>query len=154
MKQVQRVLGTQLGCRIELTKSIPAAAGLGGGSSNAAAAVVASLLAWDKWDRKLAHQICSEIGSDIPFFLGDERQIGLAVATGRGEQCQLLAARPPLDLLLTHPPVGCSTGQVYLGYANTANKRTVNKIVAACESGEPKKIARSYSMLYNFQHRG
>lgn len=140
VRQVQRVLGTRLGCRIELTKSIPASAGLGGGSSNTAAAVVASMLAWDKWDRPLAHQICAAIGSDIPFFLGDERQIGLAVATGRGEQCQLLPARPPLDLLLTHPPVGCSTKQVYLNYADNAEKRGLNKIVRACESGEPKKI--------------
>ncbi len=154
VRQVQRALGTQLGCRIELTKSIPAAAGLGGGSSNTAAAVVASMLAWDKWDRSLALEICAAIGSDIPFFLGNERQIGIAVATGRGEQCQLLAARPPLDLLLTHPPVGCATKQVYLNYANTAKKRGLNKIVAACESGEPKKIGAELFNALQFAASG
>ncbi len=154
VRLVQQALGTRRGCRIELTKSIPAAAGLGGGSSDTAAAVVASLLAWDKWDRKLAHQVCAEIGSDIPFFLGDEQRIGLAVATGRGEQCQQLVARPPLDLILTHPSVGCSTQQVYLNYVDTAKKRSFNKIVAACETGEPKKIGAELFNALQFAASG
>jgi 4-diphosphocytidyl-2-C-methyl-D-erythritol kinase len=141
VRQVQQALGTTLGCRIVLTKAIPAAAGLGGGSSDAAAAVVASLLGWrNAWDRQLATDICSALGSDVPFFLGDEHQIGLALATGRGESCQQLKHYPPLDLLLTHPAVGCSTQQVYLNYAKPAEVRGFCKIVAACESEEPKKI--------------
>ena len=140
VRQVQQAVGTTQGCRIELTKNIPAAAGLGGGSSDTAAAVVASLLAWHRWDRQLALEICAAMGSDVPFFLGDETHFGLAAATGRGERCQLLPAEPPLDLLITHPPVGCSTSQVYLNYADGAPKRDFAKFVAACEAGDPKKI--------------
>jgi len=141
VRQVQRALGTTWGCRIVLTKSIPAAAGLGGGSSDAAAAVVASLLGWrNDWDRQLATDICSALGSDVPFFLGDEHQIGLALATGRGELCQQLNCHPPLDLIVTHPATGCSTQQVYLNYAKPAEVRNFHKIVTACESQDPKKI--------------
>ena len=86
VRRVQQALGTTRGCRIDLYKSIPAAAGLGGGSSDTAAAIVASLVAWQGWNRELAQQIAAEIGSDVPFFLGAAAGIGLALATGRGEQ--------------------------------------------------------------------
>ncbi len=154
VRQVQQALGTRRGCRIELTKSIPAAAGLGGGSSDTAAAVVASLLGWDKWNRSLAHDICASIGSDIPFFLGDEQQIGLALATGRGEKCLQIAAQPPLEMLVTHPPIGCSTQQVYLNYVNTAKKHSFSEIVAACETGEPKKIGAELFNALQFPASG
>lgn len=141
VRRVQQALGTKLGCRIELHKTIPAAAGLGGGSSDTAAAIAASLIAWQGWNRQLAVQIAAEIGSDVPFFLGGVSGIGIALATGRGEQCQWLAAQPDLDLIVTHPPVGCSTREVYLNYADYGEKRDFRKIVAACETGQPKKIA-------------
>ncbi len=141
VRRVQQALGTKLGCRIELHKAIPAAAGLGGGSSDAAAAIAASLIAWRGWNRELALQIAAEIGSDVPFFLGADTGFGLALATGRGEQCQLLAAKPAMNLMVTHPPVGCSTREVYLNYADYGEKRDFRKIVAACETGKLKKIA-------------
>ncbi len=128
------------GCRIQLHKSIPATAGLGGGSSDAAAAVVASLLAWNSWDRQLAQDVCAEIGSDVAFFLGGPNGFGLALASGRGEQCQWLDCQPKFELCLTHPPVGCSTQRVYQGYVKPAEERDSKKIVAACESGQLKKI--------------
>ncbi len=128
------------GCRIQLHKAIPATAGLGGGSSDAAAAVVASLLTWSHWDRQLAQDICAEIGSDVSFFLGGIDGFGLALASGRGEHCQWLSNRPQLEFCITHPPVGCSTQQVYQSYVKPAVKRDTDKIVAACESGELKKI--------------
>lgn len=146
MRRVQEVLGTRLGCRIELHKAIPAAAGLGGGSSDTAAAIAASLIAWQGWNRELAMQIAAEIGSDVPFFLGGVTGIGLALATGRGEKCQLLEAQPALDLIVTHPPVGCPTREVYLNYVDCAEKRDFRKIVAACETGQLKKIA---AQLFN-----
>lgn len=146
VRRVQQALGTTRGCRIELRKAIPAAAGLGGGSSDTAAAIVASLVAWQGWNRSLAAQIAAEIGSDVPFFLGSTDGIGLAMATGRGEFCQPLTAQPKLDVLVTHPPVGCSTREVYRNCAVYGKAQSFQEIVDACETGQFKKIG---AQLFN-----
>ncbi len=140
VKKVQSALNTTFGCRIRLNKQIPAAAGLGGGSSDAAAAVVASLVAWERWDRQCATEICTEVGSDVPFFLGEVTGIGLTLAKGRGELCQLLKAQPQLNFIVTHPPVGCATKEVYLNYAKGLDCRHAEEIVSACENGQFQKI--------------
>lgn len=146
VRRVQQALGTTRGCRIQLRKAIPAAAGLGGGSSDTAAAIVASLFSWQGWDRSLALQIAAEIGSDVPFFLGSTEGIGLALATGRGEHCQLLSARPNLNVLVTHPPVGCSTRDVYQNCAVYGKALGFQKIVDACDSGQLTMIG---AQLFN-----
>ncbi len=140
LKRLQAKLGTTQGGRLRLEKNIPAAAGLAGGSSDTAAAVCAALLAWRGWDRELATHVCAELGSDIPFFLGDHQHIGLARATGRGEKCELLSAAPPLRFLVTHPPVGCPTGEVYQRFIPPEITRNSSKIIAACEDGQFHKI--------------
>ncbi len=145
VRRVQQALGTEQGCRIQLRKAIPAAAGLGGGSSDTAAAIVASLVAWQSWNRSLALQIAAEIGSDVPFFLGSSQGLGLALATGRGEQCQPLLTQPALDVLLTHPPVGCSTREVYQNCVAYGNAGDFRKIVDACGTGQLEKIGAQLS---------
>ena len=70
------------GARVELSKGIPAAAGLGGASSDAAAALIGGRDLWrsDVSDARL-HEIASHLGSDVPFFLRG----GCAVGRGRGD---------------------------------------------------------------------
>lgn len=133
-------LGTSHGAHIRLHKRIPAAAGMGGGSSDAAAVVVACLALWNNWDRQLATSVCSELGSDIPFFLGDEDHIGLAVGRGRGEQMTMLDATPELNFIVMHPPAGCSTKEIYGNFQKLAKPRSVEKIISACKTGQNQKI--------------
>ncbi len=140
LRLLQSKLGTRQGGRLRLEKQIPAAAGLAGGSSDTAAAVCAALLAWFRWDRGLATSVCSELGSDIPFFLGDQERIGLAHATGRGENCVLLSSTPALRFVVTHPPAGCNTGEVYRRLIVPKDVRHSGEIIAACENGQVKKI--------------
>jgi 4-diphosphocytidyl-2-C-methyl-D-erythritol kinase len=148
LQHIQRQLGARRGCRLKLEKQIPAAAGLGGGSSDTAAAVVASLIAWDRWDRQLATQVCASIGSDVPFFLGDLTGIGMATAIGRGEQCQQIQAQPELSLIVTHPPIGCSTKLIYDNFSRMGPVRHFGEIVSACETGQFQKIgARLFNAL-------
>ncbi len=146
MERVREAFRAVGGCRVKLRKSIPAAAGLGGGSSDAAAAVVGAMIGWGKWDRKLATEICASLGSDIPFFLGDEQQIGMALATGRGEKCQILPERPEFDFVVTHPPVGCATSAVYAGFQPASSSRSAMDFVAACRSGDREQVG---SLLFN-----
>lgn len=145
-ERVREELGLKHGCRIQLLKRIWTQAGLGGGSSDAAAALVGCLLLWDRWDRQLAERLAAELGSDIAFFLGCPERIGLALATGRGERITTIPASPQLNMVVMHPPSGCSTKEVYQQYQPSESKRTTQEIIAACKTGQTGKIG---AQLFN-----
>jgi 4-diphosphocytidyl-2-C-methyl-D-erythritol kinase len=98
------------GARIELRKSIPVAAGLGGGSSDAACVLVALARAWDVpvGCGDLA-PVAAVIGSDVPYFLTG----GTALVEGRGERVTPLADPPRTWLLLARPDLEVSTETVF-----------------------------------------
>lgn len=108
--------GCPLGLDIELRKSIPAGAGLGGGSSDAAAALEA---ANELWGLGLAAEelagVGAELGSDVPFFLLADA----GVCTGRGEKVEPVAVRANAAVVLAHPGRRLSTKAVY---ANVSRK--------------------------------
>lgn len=150
LRAVQRELGTTRGCRAVLRKRIPAAAGLGGGSSDAASAIVAGLALWSRWDRELATRVASGLGSDIPLFLGDRQNgIGLARATGRGERIEILSGRPPLCFVISHPPIGSSTAEVYRLWAPTERSPARDRMLAACSSERAQASREIEESLFN-----
>ncbi len=96
---------------VHLTKVIPHGAGLGGGSSNAAA----TLRAWNTLhngvlsEEKL-HAAAAQLGSDVPFFLGNST----ARCTGRGEIITPVAtALPALSIVIFKPAFAVSTVDAY-----------------------------------------
>ena len=101
------------GVRLELQKNIPLAAGLGGGSGNAATTLLGlNELFGGPLSPNQMQRIAAALGSDVPFFLGDQP----ALATGRGEQIQPLGAFPALSgaaFLLIHPGFGIATAWAY-----------------------------------------
>lgn len=105
--------GIRDGVRIHLEKKIPLAAGLGGGSGNAAATLVGlNELFGEPLTAVQLGEIAASLGSDVPFFL----QSNPALATGRGERIESLAAFPALQgkaFLLIHPGFGVSTAWAY-----------------------------------------
>ncbi len=77
------------GVDITLHKRIPLAAGLAGGSGNAAAVLVGVNLLWQLGLTQLELQtLGADLGSDVPFCISG----GTAIATGRGEKIDSLAA--------------------------------------------------------------
>ena len=102
--------GARAGVTIELRKSIPVGAGLGGGSSDAAATLraVAALLP-NRPSSGLVSETAAALGSDVPFFLVG----GTAVATGRGTRLQPLDDLPVASLVIARPPVEVSTAWAY-----------------------------------------
>jgi 4-diphosphocytidyl-2-C-methyl-D-erythritol kinase len=146
VERVRERLGVPQGCRIRLQKSIPAAAGLGGGSSDAAAAIVAAMITWGSWNRELAASICAELGSDLNLFLGDKSAIGLALATGRGENCHILACKPELEFVVTHPPAGCATAAIYANYHSAGKTLSSEDLIEACCTENLEQIG---SHLFN-----
>lgn len=135
VERVRQELGLSAGCELTLFKNIPATAGLGGGSSDAASAIVASLVGWSEWDKVLAGDIAASLGSDINFFLGDANNgVGMARCIGRGEQVDGLPFQTPLFFAVCHPPIGCSTKEVYQRCRIPARPRTCEAMVNAVQS--------------------
>lgn len=85
------------GVEITLEKQIPVGAGLAGGSSNAAAVLMGLDMLWQLGLTQLELQVLgAELGSDVPFCLAG----GTAIATGRGEQLDVLQGIEPLHVVL------------------------------------------------------
>ena len=101
------------GVRLQLTKNIPVAAGLGGGSANAAVTLLGlNELFGQPLPLEQLQTLAASLGSDIPFFLQNRPALG----TGRGEQIESLTPFQALEgafFLLIHPGFGISTAWAY-----------------------------------------
>lgn len=95
---------------IEIGKSIPVGAGLGGGSSDAAACFIGLNKLWGlyKSNKELA-KVGVTIGADVPFFFSS----GPAHVTGIGENIDADVTLPKLWVLLVNPGFEVSTRWVY-----------------------------------------
>ncbi len=93
---------------IQLTKEIPAKAGLGGGSSNAA-----SMLNWLNSHYPLPmeeiQRIALSLGSDVPFFLSPTPARG----QGRGELLTKLEISQEIPILIVKPAQGIFTKSAF-----------------------------------------
>ena len=146
--------GGPAGWDVELTKSIPAGAGMGGASSDAASAL---LLAAEHVgvDRSMLADLALQIGSDVPFFTSGH---AAAHAAGRGERLtELPIGNPDAAFVVVYPAVEISTGQIFSrceipnspmdsgplrsalagGHWNTVGELVVNRLQAAAVGGCP-----------------
>ncbi len=99
---LEEVTRCRKGARIEISKGIPVASGLGGGSSDAATTLKGLNRLWET-DLPLQKllQLASELGSDVAFFLYG----GTAMAEGRGETVSPLYPWPRTWVVLLRPPL-------------------------------------------------
>ncbi len=105
----QRIPGLKTGA-FRLTKSLPAAAGIGGGSSDAAAAL--RLLARANGlstDDSRVLDAAAATGSDVPVCLGTRARM----MRGRGEILGPVLRLPPLFAVLVNPGVAVETKAVF-----------------------------------------
>jgi 4-diphosphocytidyl-2-C-methyl-D-erythritol kinase len=110
VRLVERQTGIVANLAIEVRKTIPIAAGLGGGSSDAAATLRAltRLYDLDAGPGTLGHWAAA-IGSDVPFFLGSS----MAEGTGRGEIIRPFTLFADWWAVLVCPPVFLPAREVY-----------------------------------------
>lgn len=102
--------GWPAGACLELTKRVPAGAGLGGGSSNAAATLCGlAQLDEEPPDTGTLHELAAGLGSDVPFFI----EGGTALGTGRGERIEQLRPLSGLNLVLARPELSIGTAEAY-----------------------------------------
>jgi 4-diphosphocytidyl-2-C-methyl-D-erythritol kinase len=103
--------GRSFGVAIELTKHIPARAGLGGGSSDAAATLHAvNALAGQAVPRHELLHVATRLGADVAFAASGAPA---ALGWGRGERLLRLAAPAAAPVLLAVPPLGVATPDAY-----------------------------------------
>ncbi len=102
--------GIKAGVHIKIEKNIPVSAGLGGGSSDAAAVLRGLNRLWSK-NLSLKELAClgAELGTDVPFCVYG----GTGIATGRGENVELLKSAPACWVVLAKPNIGVSSGAVF-----------------------------------------
>lgn len=102
--------GLRARVRVEIRKTLPVGAGLGGGSSDAAAVLRAiNAMQFGTIPHRVLHEIACELGSDVPYFLKG----GTAVASGRGTDLLEVPALPPTAVLLVLPGIEVSTAWAY-----------------------------------------
>ena len=96
--------------RVELRKSIPTGAGMGGGSSDAAAVLLASQRGVFGAPPEIDYlSIARSLGSDVPFFLAQTA----ALVEGTGERVTALGPVPRWHAVVVKPPVAVSTAWAY-----------------------------------------
>jgi len=100
------------GVSIELKKTIPSGAGLGGGSSDAAATLKGLPAFFNKKvSEETLFEIAKSLGSDVPYFLKD----GSALVSGRGEELKHFDYKIPYYVQIVKPNFSVNTGEAYAG---------------------------------------
>lgn len=137
------------GMKVQLTKRVPAGAGLGGGSSDGAAALVAVNRLFDlKLSPAELEAHAAALGSDCPFFIRG----GAARADGRGERLTpLRPALAPLWLVLVHPGFHSSTVEAYrrITPAHWENGRATARVAEALERGDLEALRESSRNIFS-----
>jgi 4-diphosphocytidyl-2-C-methyl-D-erythritol kinase len=103
-------VGKELHCRIEVAKTIPAAAGLGGGSSDAATVLRLANRAFGlRLGLNELEEAAQEVGNDVSFLL----QGGRALVVGGREHRIKQMAVPDLYYVVARPLMELSTKEMY-----------------------------------------
>ncbi len=129
------------GITIELRKSVPTQAGLGGGSSDAAAVLVALNRLWGlELDREHLSELAARLGSDVPFFVYG----GTAMIGGRGEVVTPLPDAESLWIVVAMPHIGIPTPEVFrlLNAADYSDGGATRAVADAVRRGDEVPLGR------------
>lgn len=124
---------------IELEKTIPSQAGLGGGSADAAAVLHAlNRMYRTDYPPETLCRIGLKVGADVPFCVVG----GTALAEGIGERLTALSPLPRCFLVVCKPPVGVDTGKAYaLSDSLGAGGAFTDPMLRAIRSGSLPAVA-------------
>ncbi|MBI2658203.1 4-(cytidine 5'-diphospho)-2-C-methyl-D-erythritol kinase [Candidatus Woesearchaeota archaeon] len=135
------------GVKIFIEKNVPLEAGLGGGSSNAATVLMSLNKLWGlKLKEKQLIGLAAQIGSDVPFFIGDNA----ALVEGIGDRIKRIRKSFSINIVLINPGFRVSTKWAYSAFDRQKPKIKANadikNLVKAIEKKDIKEIA---SNLHN-----
>lgn len=127
------------GIFVELTKSIPVAAGLAGGSADCAAALVGMRKLYRlPLSNSQLMDIGKELGADVPYCI----MRGTVLAKGIGEKLTRLPPFPKTFVLLAKPPISVSTASIFsaLDFDKIQERPDVEKMIYAIRRKDLKLI--------------
>jgi len=132
------------GARIFIEKNIPLEAGLGGGSSNAATTLMYLNKLWGlKLKEKALIDLAAQIGSDVPFFIGENA----ALVEGIGDKIKWIKKSFSINIVLINPGFRVSTKWAYAAFdkqkPKIRTKADINNLVKAIERKDIKEIANN-----------
>lgn len=132
------------GVKIYIEKNIPLEAGLGGGSSNAATTLLSLNKLWGlKLKEKQLIELAAQIGSDVPFFIGENA----AVVEGIGDKIKRIKKSFSINIILINPGFRVSTKWAYAAFdkqkPRIKTKANINTLVKAIEKKDIKEIANN-----------
>lgn len=130
---IQERSGINKGVLIEISKSIPMEAGMGGGSSNGAAVLVGLNKMWGLGlnDAELM-KLASELGSDVPFFIVG----GTAMCRGRGDIVESRKLKVE-SYIIIKPDVSVPTKWAYDEYDIKVRKSEGPNVRNGSQNSEP-----------------
>jgi 4-diphosphocytidyl-2-C-methyl-D-erythritol kinase len=124
--------------RVQLIKSIPTRAGLGGGSSDAAALL--RMLCWLGQVEPLSERslkVARAVGADVPFFLHAPKTGLCARMGGYGDEFIEAVPKPQMHLCLTKPARGVATHRAFAAFEEQARAAT------AAHAGATTRLAEA-----------
>ena len=132
------------GVRIHIEKNVPLEAGLGGGSSNAATTLLNLNKLWGlKLKEKPLIELASQIGSDVPFFTGENA----ALVEGIGDKIKWIKKSFSINIVLINPGFRVSTKWAYSAFDRQKPKiktdANINDLIKAIEKKDIKEIANN-----------
>lgn len=147
---LQKISGFHGGAVIQLKKTIPLCAGLGGGSSDAAAALKGLNKLWKlKLSSEELANIGSLIGSDIPFFIYG----GTRIVSGRGEIIENSLTLQKKWVTLIHLPIKIEqkTKRLYsfITPRNYSNGNFTSEFIRNINNGFESNIFNVFEIVYS-----
>ncbi|MDP3765744.1 MAG: 4-(cytidine 5'-diphospho)-2-C-methyl-D-erythritol kinase [Nanoarchaeota archaeon] len=132
------------GVRIFIEKNIPLEAGLGGGSSDAATTLMNLNKLWGlKLKERQLIELAAQIGSDIPFFIGENA----ALVEGIGDRIKRIKKSFSINIVLINPGFRVSTKWAYSAFdkqkPKIKTKANIGNLVKAIEKKDIKEIANN-----------
>lgn len=132
------------GARIYIEKNVPIEAGLGSGSSDAATTLIHLNKLWGlRLKENQLIDAASQIGSDVPFFIGDEA----ALVEGIGEKIKKIKKSFSINIVLINPGFRISTKWAYSAFDKQKSKgkikADINALVRAIGKKDIKEIANN-----------
>lgn len=117
---LQQKFSVPLGVEINVTKRIPAGAGMGGGSSDAASTLLGLNQLWGlKLSKERLMKLGQNLGADVPFFLLGTN----AWVEGIGEKLTAIDV-PEMTFAVVWPGVGQSTPEIFSHPLLTRNSKS------------------------------